>query len=59
MNVSEIISESEGFEYEEIDSIRSSFIYKIAQKFGVNGDLEIHLNAMSVLTELADFKAVY
>jgi hypothetical protein len=29
LNVSEVISEGEGFEYEEIDSIRSSFVYKI------------------------------
>lgn len=29
LNVSEIISEGEGFDYHEIDTIRSTYIYKI------------------------------
>ena len=59
LNVTEITAENEGLDYNEIDSIRSTYIYKIAQKFEPENDVEVHLNAATVLTELADYKAVF
>lgn len=57
LNVTENVFE-EGFEG-NIETIRQSFIYKIAQKLDPEYGLEDHLNAQQILSELADYKPVY
>jgi len=50
-----------GINYSEVNTIRSSYIYKILEKFSptANGGMEDHMNACTILSELADYKPLY
>jgi hypothetical protein len=50
-----------GVGYAEVNSIRQSYVYKIIQKLSpaAPGGIEDHMNACSVLSDIADYKILY
>lgn len=60
LNTSEsVFFDQEGLSAEDINSIRASYIFKITQKLGESYGLEDHLNAIQILSELADNKVLF
>jgi hypothetical protein len=58
LNVTENVFE-DGFDIVNVDSIRQSFIFKIVERLDPKFEMEDHLNAQTLLSELVDYKPVY
>ena len=50
-----------GVSYTEVNSIRSCYVFKIIEKFSpaAPGGMEDHMNACSILSDVADYKVLY